>query len=240
MTLSVIGLTVERGGRLLFRDLSFRVESCDVLSVYGRNGSGKSSLLRVLAGLLEPLAGQIVHGPPTASHSLGTSPTQARGEDVVSSSPYGVSHVGEVRPKGGMGGDFLERIHFCGHLDAVKPAMTVRETLSFWCALYGGPSDGVARALDEWSLTSLGNLPGQYLSAGQKRRVSLARLSVAPRPVWLLDEPSAALDSTAKALLLARGEAHVSSGGLIVAASHEPLWPRARPLDLDTHAKAAA
>jgi heme exporter protein A len=201
MTLTMRDLAVERGGRLLFRDLSFTVAPGEILAVYGRNGSGKSSLLRVLAGLLEPLGGQISF----------SSATQGRGEDVF---------------------------HYCGHLDAIKAAMTVRETLSFWASLYGG--DGVVQALGDWSLTGLADLPGQYLSAGQKRRVALARLSVAPRAVWLLDEPSAALDATAKALLIARGDAHVKAGGLIVVASHEPLWPAARTLNLDDHARAAA
>lgn len=205
MVLSVDGLTVERGGRLLFRDLSFRVAPGDILSVHGRNGSGKSSLLRVLAGLLEAIGGRVSY---TSSPTCGT-------EDLAQDS------------------------HFCGHLDAVKPAMTVKETLSFWAALYGGAQDGVDRALDEWSLMALSDLPGQYLSAGQKRRVALARLSVAARPVWLLDEPSAALDASAKALLLARGDAHVARGGLIVVASHEALWPNARTLTLDAHARAA-
>lgn len=217
MTLSVDGLTVERGGRLLFRDLSFRVAPGEILSVSGRNGAGKSSLLRVLAGLLEPVVGSVSFAPPSASHSPGAAPALKRGEDTLSSSS-----------------------HFCGHLDAVKTAMTVREILNFWRALYGGPGDGVARAMAEWSLTGLVDLPGQYLSAGQKRRVALARLSVAPRPVWLLDEPSAALDATAKTLLIARGAAHVAAGGLIVVASHEPLWPGARSLSLDPPAQAAA
>jgi heme exporter protein A len=206
MGLSVDGLAVERGGRLLFRDLSFAVAPGEILSVHGRNGAGKSSLLRVLAGLLEPLAGCVF----------------LRFLDGDSGQNADVS------------------AHFCGHLDAVKPALTVRETLQFWASLYGGPKDGVARAIEAWSLKPLADLPGQYLSAGQKRRVALSRLSVAPRPVWLLDEPSAALDAAAKALLIARGEAHAASGGLIVVASHEPLWPNARTLNLDALVKAAA
>jgi heme exporter protein A len=206
MALSVDGLTVERGGRLLFRDLSFDVAPGEVLSVVGRNGAGKSSLLRVLSGLLEAIAGRI---------SFNTAAVDAND-------------------------NLADSAHFCGHLDAVKPAMTVRETLAFWRSLYEGPSDGVARSLDDWSLKPLADLPGQYLSAGQKRRAALARLSVAPRPIWLLDEPSAALDTSAKAILIARGEAHVAGGGLIVVASHEPLWPRARALNLDALAKAAA
>jgi heme exporter protein A len=206
MILSVDGLTVERGGRLLFRDLSFRADPGEILSVYGRNGAGKSSLLRVLAGLLEPVAGSVSFKSPPA----------------------------------GAGEDLAGNAHFCGHLDAVKPALTVRETLTFWAALYGGPAGGVAGALEEWSLTPLADLPGQYLSAGQRRRAALARLSVAPRPIWLLDEPSAALDASAKALLIARGHAHCKQGGAIVVASHEPLWPDARRLDLDAIGKAAA
>lgn len=220
MTLSVDGLTVERGGRLLFRDLSFRVAPGEVLAVHGRNGAGKSSLLRVLAGLLEAIAGGVSFRSPLADGGEG-------GKRRTAPFPR---FAGE---------EFRESIHFCGHTDAVKAAMTVRETLAFWAALYGGPQDGVARALDDWWLAPLAELPGQYLSAGQKRRVGLARLSVAPRPVWLLDEPSAALDSAAKAMLLARGDAHMAAGGSIVAASHEALWPQARVLSLDAVSKVA-
>jgi heme exporter protein A len=237
MALSVDGLTVDRGGRLLFRDLSFRVEPGEILSVYGRNGSGKTSLLRVLAGLLEPLAGITRYLPSPHRGEGGPKDRMSGNEPALSPSPGAARHP---LPLAGAREGLDDTAHFCGHLDAVKPAMTVRETLAFWAALYGGPKDGVAKALEDWSLKSLADLPGQYLSAGQKRRVALSRLSLAFRPIWLLDEPSAALDATAKALLLERGEAHCARGGMIVVASHEPLWPTARVLNLDTATRAVA
>lgn len=214
MSLQVRGLAVERGGRLLFRDLSFAVEPGGVLAVVGRNGAGKSSLLRVLAGLLEPLAGQIDFSPRPKN-------------------PAADGHSYSRRPGVGRDSVLHGHVHYCGHLDAVKPAMTVRETLSFWSALYGGRGEDIPRAESAWALTAFGSLPGHYLSAGQKRRVALARLSVAARPVWLLDEPSASLDAGAKALLIAQGDAHLAGGGIILAASHEPLWRQASALDID-------
>ena len=197
MVLSVTGLAVERGGRLLFRDLSFSVAPGEVLAVQGRNGSGKSSLLRVLAGLLEAIGGRVSFKSPLSEDGGSTAPGLDRGGEGGKPPVAPFPRYAGTSPADA-GEDLASTIHFCGHLDAVKPAMTVRETLSFWAVLYGGPKDGVARAMENWSLTSLADLPGQYLSAGQRRRVALSRLSLAFRPVWLLDEPSAALDAPMK------------------------------------------
>lgn len=197
-------LTVARGERVLFRDLSFTVSAGQVMAIHGRNGAGKTSLLRVLAGLLTPAAGSVVIAPPVLPEATQTV------------------------------------FHYCGHADAVKPALTVRETLEFWRRLHESPDNAVAKAIADWRLETLADLPGQYLSAGQRRRVSLARLTVATRPVWFLDEPAAALDSQARAILFWQGEAHLAAGGLIVAAAHETMWPQAAVLDLSRDAKAAA
>ena len=142
MALTVTGLTVARGGRLLFRDLAFTVAHGDILSVCGPNGSGKSSLLRVLAGLLEALGGS-VEFCPSPPRGEGGPQGRMRGGHALEAPPSGASR--HPLPLTGARDNSGEHIHFCGHLDAVKPAMTVRETLSFWCALYGGPADGVAR-----------------------------------------------------------------------------------------------
>ncbi|MDO8411951.1 MAG: heme ABC exporter ATP-binding protein CcmA [Phenylobacterium sp.] len=116
-----------------------------------------------------------------------------------------------------------EQTHYIGHLDALKAAMSVRETLSFWADFLGGTGADVANACAVYDLTKLVDLPVAYLSAGQKRRLSLARLLIAPRPLWLLDEPGVALDAASLARLASAIDAHLSAGGLVVAATHQPL-----------------
>jgi heme exporter protein A len=115
-----------------------------------------------------------------------------------------------------------ELAHFVGHLDGIKTHLTVEENLSFWGAYLDGTSD-VAAALDAFALTALADIPAGYLSAGQKRRLALARLAVAKRPVWLLDEPTVSLDTASVGLLVAAVEAHLAGGGLSVIATHVPL-----------------
>jgi heme exporter protein A len=115
-----------------------------------------------------------------------------------------------------------EQAHYLGHLDALKPALTVEENLSFWTAYLGGEGKPT-EALAAVGLESLSHLPAAYLSAGQKRRLSIARLVAVKRPLWLLDEPTSALDTSAQAMLLALMQAHLAGGGLIVAATHLSL-----------------
>lgn len=115
-----------------------------------------------------------------------------------------------------------EQAHYLGHLDAFKPSLTVRENLSFWTGYLGGGGDPQA-ALETVGLGSLNHLPAGYLSAGQRRRLSLARLVAIRRPLWLLDEPTSALDTAAQAMLFGLMRDHLGTGGLIVAATHQPL-----------------
>ncbi|MDB5533295.1 MAG: heme exporter protein CcmA, partial [Hyphomicrobiales bacterium] len=115
--------------------------------------------------------------------------------------------------------------HYLGHLNALKPALSVRENLVFWADML---SDGVPVVSPEAALAAFGlahvlDVPGGYLSTGQKRRVALARLLVAHRPLWLLDEPSAGLDAGAQVQLSAVMGRHLEAGGMIVAATHVPL-----------------
>jgi heme exporter protein A len=120
--------------------------------------------------------------------------------------------------------EMAQQIHYAGHAEALKNALTARENLQFWSALLGGPAGLTPQqALERVNLAHLPDLPVSYLSAGQRRRVALARLLVAPRPLWLMDEPSTALDTAAQARLAELMEAHLSGGGLIVAATHSPL-----------------
>jgi len=117
--------------------------------------------------------------------------------------------------------------HYLGHADALKPALSLRETLSFWAALYGsgerGSAGDPAQAAAEVGLAHALDLPVGVLSAGQRRRAGLARLLLNPRPLWLLDEPAAALDRDGEALLGRLLAAHLGAGGLVMAATHGDL-----------------
>ena len=126
-----------------------------------------------------------------------------------------------------------EQAHYMGHRDALKPALTVLENLGFWYAFLGGRDAPPASALDTVGLGGLEGLPAGYLSAGQRRRLALARLIAAPRPIWLLDEPTAALDTAGQQRLAELMQAHLAGGGLIVAATHGPLGIAARELRLE-------
>ena len=130
--------------------------------------------------------------------------------------------------------DNEERGKFIGwlvHHDAAKPQLTPRETLKFFAALYGA-TGAIDEALETVGLTRARDLPCQYLSAGQKKRLALARLKLSARPVWLLDEPLAALDANGKSLAADLIKAHCAGGGIAIAATHEPLGIDAARLQL--------
>jgi heme exporter protein A len=183
-------LTCVRGGRIVFRELSFRVGAGTALCVEGSNGAGKTSLLRLIAGFLSPASGTIR--------------LQTNAGDVLDPEQRG------------------RFVAWLGHHDGVKPQMSVRETLVFFARLYGDAGE-VASALEAVGLARLADLPGQYLSAGQKKRVALARLLVCRRPLWLLDEPLASLDAAGKKIAAALIAAHCAKGGIAVVATHEAL-----------------
>jgi heme exporter protein A len=131
---------------------------------------------------------------------------------------------GAVRLEGGAGdAPIAEQLHFVGHQDAVKPSLTLTETLRFWALMLGGTAERIEEALEAVELADLADLPAAYLSAGQRRRLALARLIAAPRPIWLLDEPTTAIDARSEARLIALMNGHCAGGGLIVAATHAPL-----------------
>ncbi|MBV8203315.1 MAG: heme ABC exporter ATP-binding protein CcmA, partial [Acidobacteria bacterium] len=163
------------------------------LVLTGRNGSGKSSLLRLLATLLVPAAGRLSwNGAPVAQNAAA----------------------------------YRAAIHYVGHLDAAKPALTAREMLLFWAALRGLRAPAVEAGLAAFGLDRVADWPCRWLSAGQRRRLALARLVAAPAVIWLLDEPTAALDGDGEARLLAAIASHRAVGGRVAAATHQPL-----PLD---------
>jgi heme exporter protein A len=195
MKLSGIDVSCVRGEREVFAGLHFQADSGEALAVTGRNGAGKTSLLRLIAGLLLPAGGSIAIEGGDAELTVA------------------------------------EQAHYLGHRDALKPALSVAENLSFWTDFLGG---GAGRAIaDCLAAVGLGHaidLPAATLSAGQRRRLSLARLIAVPRPLWLLDEPTAALDAAGQAMFAGLMREHLAGRGLIVAATHGPLGIDAREL----------
>ncbi|TXL75997.1 heme ABC exporter ATP-binding protein CcmA [Vineibacter terrae] len=201
--LSAQSLACRRGGRLVFHDLGFEVAAGRALLLTGRNGAGKSTLLRVLA-LLTPAQ---------------------RGEIAWDGKP--VREDAEA---------WRARLAWLGHADAVKGDLTVRETLEAaqWLCAGGPPSralwDGVLARFD---LVPLLDRPGRYLSAGQHRRVALARVALSAATVWLLDEPAAALDEASRQSLHAAITDHLAAGGIAVIATHgDIVLPGALALDV--------
>jgi heme exporter protein A len=202
MRLSGRGVRCVRGGREVFSDLDFEASSGEALAVTGPNGSGKTSLLRLIAGLLTIAGGSV---DLEGGESELTLPEQA---------------------------------HYLGHRDALKPALSVLENLSFWRDFLGGEVADAKENLKQ-NLAAVGldhavHLPAAYLSAGQRRRLSIARLLVVRRQVWLLDEPTNALDSAGQGMFAGLMADHLARGGLIIAATHTPLGLVARELRIGT------
>lgn len=194
MRLSGRGVRCVRGGREVFSGLDFEVSSGEALAVTGPNGSGKTSLLRLIAGLLAIAGGSITLEDGDAELTL---PEQA---------------------------------HYLGHRDALKPALSVKENLAFWRNFLGGEPFDAAKSLAAVGLDHATHLPAAYLSAGQRRRLSIARLLVVRRQVWLLDEPTNALDTAGQSMFAGLMKEHLAHGGLIIAATHAPLGVRAKEL----------
>jgi heme exporter protein A len=194
MRLTGRAVTCVRGGREIFANLDFEAWSGEALAVTGANGAGKTSLLRLIAGLLAAGGGSIALEGGDAELTLA------------------------------------EQAHYLGHRDALKPALSVRENLSFWQDFLGGGSGDANEALSAAGLGQISHLPAAFLSAGQRRRLSIARLLVVSRPVWLLDEPTSALDAAGQTAFAGLMRDHLQRGGLIVAATHAPLGIATREL----------
>jgi heme exporter protein A len=149
-------------------------------------------------------------------------------------------HEGRVRYCGALPGDNEEAAqHYLGHLDAVKPTETALEQARFWARYFARPHDVADAAIKRVGLANRKSVPGRGLSAGQKRRLALTRLLIEPRPVWLLDEPTAALDTEGRTLVMQLVAEHRASGGMVIAAVHGEGFANARVMDLSA-LKAAA
>jgi heme exporter protein A len=187
MRLSASDLACARGGRDVFAGVSFSVASGEALIISGRNGAGKSSLLRMVVGLVRIADGRLALEGGDPELTVG------------------------------------EQAHYLGHHDALKPSLSVAENLHFWSGFLGTSGADIGEPLAAVGLDALADLPAAYLSAGQRRRLSIARLLAVKRPIWLLDEPTSTLDAAAQVRLSELMRAHLASGGLILAATHGRL-----------------
>lgn len=125
------------------------------------------------------------------------------------------------------------KLHYVGHHDAIKPVLTANENILFWAQLRGTGAGGVESALNTFDIEHLYDVPGRFLSAGQKRRVNLSRIIAAPAPLWLLDEPTTALDKATVKRLEQAIQAHRDAGGMVVLSTHTDVnMPGAKVLDL--------
>ncbi len=184
IVLTAEDLHVARGGQTVIAGVSFKVAAGQALLLKGPNGSGKTSLLRAIAGLLPPARGTLRLDGGDLELTIG------------------------------------QQCHLAGHLDAVKGRLTVAENLKFWAGYLDGNAASVAIGLEALDLVHLGSVPAGYLSAGQRRRLGLARLLIAKRPIWLLDEPTVSLDAASGERFAGIVSAHLDSGGIVVAATH--------------------
>lgn len=232
ITLRADNAGCDRAGAPVLRGVSFALHPGEALQLFGANGSGKTSLLALIAGLIPPVEGALHWETSDDDHALIDQPGTGQADQPPPGAIFSLSHEA-----------------------AVKPALSARENLTFWAAQAseagqtGQASEaGQARqasenrkqknaalidtALASVGMGSLAQARLSAMSAGQRRRVDLARMMLGTREVWLMDEPVAALDEAGKAIVAAAVRAHLARGGLAVIATHETLDVPARRLEL--------
>ncbi|EJF85511.1 heme ABC exporter ATP-binding protein CcmA [Bartonella rattimassiliensis] len=187
MVLSGKDLAAYRNEEILFKDLSFCLFPQQLMTITGPNGIGKSTLLRIIAGLLEAAEGHIILKDHEQTYPVATV------------------------------------CHYLGPHNAMKSLLSVIDNLQFWGEFYGQHVRFVHEALADIGLSDLKHLPFNALSTGQQRRVAIARLLLAYRPIWILDEPISGLDNHAQKLLTHIFQRHLNQGGMIIAATHNSL-----------------
>jgi heme exporter protein A len=189
--LEAVGLACERDLRLLFEHLNLTLASGDMVQISGPNGSGKTSLLRLLSGLMQPTAGEVLL---------------------------------DGRPLSGQRSELAHNLLWIGHAAGVKDLLTPVENLTWLCALHHSvATDALWQALESVGLRGFEDVPCHTLSAGQKRRVALARLYLPGPALWMLDEPFTALDKQGVAQLEEHLASHCERGGSVVLTTHHTL-----------------
>ncbi len=188
IVLEVKDLSCIRDDRVLFEGLNFSLNPYQVLLLEGKNGSGKTSLLRILCGFREQDAGEIYWCDTAIKDS-----------------------------------DYLAQMAYVGHLDGVKKELTVTENLRMSLALSQAGKYSIEQALEKVLLAGYDDALVQSLSAGQKRRLSLARLLITKKSLWILDEPFTSLDREGIKLIESLMHEHINDGGMIILTSHHDL-----------------
>ena len=218
MRLSGTDLGCVRGGRQVFRDLSFTVGAGEALAVTGPNGVGKSSLLRLAAGLVRPTQGRLALEGGDPELTIGEQAHYVGHQDALKPAL-------SVRENLEFWADFLGGAAGSSARAALASEASGPRRNSMNARAGHSPEEGSSAraALAAVGLDGLAHLPATYLSAGQRRRLSLARVVAVERPIWLLDEPTSALDTAAQAMLADLMRAHLAGGGLILAATHGPI-----------------
>lgn len=190
LTLSASNISIERSDRLLCQALSFQVGSGEILHIIGENGAGKSSLLKVIVGVLEPLSGKLY---------------------------FAGEHISLCRET------LQAELLYIGHSTAVKNVYTALENLRLYHPDLA--DEQLCQALQSVNLSDHIFTEAYQLSAGQKKRIALARLWLTNRKVWILDEPFTTLDKTGVKVLEDRLKEHVDRGGVAVLTTHQNLSP---------------